>query len=56
MPTHGESGDETGGRAERSELYQRDGDLGDDLAALETRYGSTHRTELARARFKHRVK
>ena len=26
------------------------------VAALETRYGSTHRTELARARFKHRVK
>ena len=32
MPTHGESGDETGGRAERSEIYQRDGDLGDDLS------------------------
>ena len=26
------------------------------VAALETRYGSTHRTELARVRFKHRVK
>ena len=26
------------------------------VTALETRYGSTHRTELARVRFKHRVK
>jgi hypothetical protein len=29
---------------------------GELVAALETRYGSTHRTELARVRFKHRVK
>ena len=32
MPTHGEGEDETGGRAERREIYQRDGDLGDDLS------------------------
>ena len=29
---------------------------GEWVAALETRYGSRHRTEMARARFKHRVK
>ena len=63
MPTHGESGDKTGGRNKGPALNilenlppdrrQNDEEL---VVALETRYGSTHRTELARARFKHRVK
>ena len=32
MPIHGEHGNETDVRAERSEIYQRDGDLGDELS------------------------
>ena len=32
MPIHGENGNETDGRAERSEIYQRDGNLGNELS------------------------
>ena len=40
MPTRGESRDETGGRAERSEIYQQDGDLGNDLSWMAPIYES----------------